>query len=144
MKVILDFDGVGDPKFKKVILSLIDKVVEYIPQFHKLIDEFIWLWPHLTKQSDWEKEKIRKFEEFAEKIREEHGAEVFILSSRKVPSNIAISVNSIDPSRKIEKLIEFSLREPTIYCTDSHNEMSEITKRMSNFIKDRKLVVIKV
>jgi hypothetical protein len=67
MKVILDFDGVGDPKFKKVILSLIDKVVEYIPQFHKLIDEFIWLWPHLTNQSDWEKEKSENLKSLQKK-----------------------------------------------------------------------------
>jgi GTP-dependent phosphoenolpyruvate carboxykinase len=66
MKIILDFDGVGDSKFKKIVLSL------------------------------------------------------------------------------IEKLAEFSLREPVIYCTDSHNEVSKITREMSNFIKEKKLVVIKV
>jgi hypothetical protein len=142
MKVILDFDGVGDSKAKKVVLSLIDKAVEHFPQLNKIIDKFIWLWPHMSKDAD--KKKIKKIGEFAERIREEYGSEVLILSSREVPSNIAISVNSVDPTKKMEKLKEFSSKEPIIYCTDSHNETSKIMKEMSDLIKDRKLVVIKV
>jgi hypothetical protein len=142
MKVILDFDGVGDSKAKKVVLSLIDKAIEHFPQLNKIIDKFIWLWPHTSKDAD--EKKIKKIGEFAERIREEYGSEVLILSSRKVPSNIAISVNSVDPTKKMEKLKEFSSQEPIIYCTDSHNETSKIMKEMSDLIKDRKLVVIKV
>jgi hypothetical protein len=140
MKVVLDFDGIGDSKIKRILLSLVNKAIEEF-KLSNFIDKFLWVWI-LNRDND--KEKISKIEEFAQKLRESYEVEVLILSARKVHSRIAIPLNSVDPRFKIEELKKLCKDERVIYYTDSEREIKAIKNEMQEMLRNRKLKVIKV
>jgi hypothetical protein len=140
MKVVLDFDGIGDSKIKRILLSLVDKAIEEF-KLSNFIDKFLWVWI-LNRDND--KEKISKIEEFAQKLRESYEVEVLILSARKVSSEIAIPLSSVDPKFKIEELKKLCKDERVIYYTDSEREIKAIKNEMQKMLRNGKLKVIKV
>jgi ribosomal silencing factor RsfS len=142
MKLVFDFDGLNDSKIKKAFLNRVDEILERFPYLSNFIDKFLWVWEILNKDT----EKVKKIEEFAQKLREDYNIEVLILSSRKVPSDIAISVNSTNPKFKIEKLKEISNygEDRVIYFTDSNREIKAIEREMREMLRDGKIKVVKI
>jgi hypothetical protein len=143
MQIVFDFDGVGDSKIKRSFLCLVDKTVEHFPAISKFIDKIAWVWEILNTNND--KKKIKKIEEFAQKLKKEYtDIEVFILSSRKVQSEMALPLESGELSSKIKKLKQLCEVDRVIYSTDSQREIKTIKQEMQEMLRDGRLKVIKV
>jgi len=144
MQIVFDFDGVGDSNIKRSFLCLVDKTVEHFPAISKFIDKIAWVWEILNTNND--KKKIKRIEEFAQKLKREYDAdaEVFILSSRKVRSEMALPLESGELSSKIKKLKQLCEVDRVIYSTDSQREIKTIKQEMQEMLRDGRLKVIKV
>lgn len=139
--IVLDFDGVGDSKVKKIFLDLLNATLEKKKELVNVVDRFLWFFEVLHRKIDIE--KIEKLEEFKRKLRGEN-VDFLILSSRKVDCDFAISVNSLNPKAKIEKLKKFANEGEVIYYTDSELEIREIKKEMKEEVSSGRIKVKKV